>query len=526
MVGDKPEAQIEMRRDGDAEFFAAIPDDLDRVVSVPQAFDNQWVPDGLLRRAMSARRGFTDDQLEQQRMPYVRQEYLRSLVNTGQVVINRAFLYNNPAIYRDYAKPGKDRNDFKRLLTDAVIIPYLYAEPSPATPPSNFTRRDAGWEGWRQVTSESAATCLRLSWESDHENEAQARRLLAAPSAQFVENISYLEPPLLAADFGLSAEEGPALADRLREVATWAHRRSEAQERLNREDVYKAFVVQDGSNPSDRQYASDRDKPFASAIKQLVDLRYNANLADALGSYLLSPEDSLRRRALQEWQGDRRSGRISDAHQLVQVVANLNFDRITEVLGAIATFEQLTLGGIIELRSTPTWQHYHAVLRNFLAQQSLEAFGNAEHGAEAVALAYRQVIREAGEIAIRYRQDAIQRRWDPIVELTVEFAGALLSILYNPAGTGGNVYKVVRPLAAGVATRSAKAVLHLVIGRVTRSLGKSTIDNSLRVLDTRLDHGKRDWEEFIRALNQTGFRDDQSVDDSETVAAMEKGEES
>ena len=55
--------------------------------------------------------------------------------------------------------------------------------------------------------------------------------------------------------------------------------------------MYKAFVVEDGTDPSDRRY--DPAKPFASAIKQLVDLRYNANLADALGSYLLSPEDSI-----------------------------------------------------------------------------------------------------------------------------------------------------------------------------------------------------------------------------------------
>jgi hypothetical protein len=363
-----------------------------------------------------------------------------------------------------------------------------------------------------------------LSWESDQENEAQTRRQLAAPSAQFIENISYLEPPLLTADFNLSVEEGADLANRLREVAAWAHRRSEAGERLNREDVYNAFVVQDNTDPSDRRY--DSAKPFASTIKQLVDLRYNANLADALGSYLLSPEDSLRRRALQEWKDDRRSGRISDAHQLVQVVANLHFDQITEVLGALATFEQLTLGAIIELRSTPAWHRYHAVLRRFLANQSLEAFGNAEYGAEAVALAYRQVIKEAGEIAVRYRQEAIQKRWDPVVEITVEFAGALLSILYNPTGTGGNVFKIVRPLAAGVATRSAKAVFHLAIGRVTRSRGQSSIDNSLRLLDTRLDHGRRDWQNFIRALEQEGFREVQSVDESETVAALEKGAES
>ena len=159
-MGESSEDQIEVRRDGDVEFFAAIPDDLDRVVSVPQAFDNQWVPDGLMAQTIKPGRRLADDQLEQQRMPYVRREYLRSLVNSGQVVINRAFLYNNPAIFRDYAKSGKDREDFKELLSGRVVIPYLYAEPSPATEPRAFSRRGAGWEGWRQVISGSAPMAL------------------------------------------------------------------------------------------------------------------------------------------------------------------------------------------------------------------------------------------------------------------------------------------------------------------------------------------------------------------------------
>jgi hypothetical protein len=522
-MADRPEGRLEARRDGDVEFFAAIPDDLDRVVSVPQAFDNQWVPDALLEVAMRPHQRLRDERLEERRTPYVRIEYLRALVNTGQVVINRAFLFNNPAIYSDYVKPGKGREDFKKLLNGRVVIPWLYAEPSPATRPENFTRRDVGWEGWRQVVSESAPTCLRFSWESDEENASLGRRLLAVPSAQFIETVNYLEPPLLAADLHLPAQDIAPLKDRLTQVAAWAHRRSEAGERLNREDVYNAFVVEDETDPSDRRY--DPAKPFAAAIKQLVDLRYNANLADALGSYLLSPEDSLRRRALQEWRDDSRSGGIADAHGLVQVVSNLHFDQITEVLGALAAFEQLTLGGILELRATPAWQRYHSVLRAFLAQQTLEAFSDADHGAAAVALAYRQVIQEAGEIAVRHNSESLQRRWDPVVEITVEFAGALLSILYDPTGSGGNAFRLIRPLADGVATRSAKAVFHLVLGRVTRSRGQSRVDNSLRVLDTRLDHGRRDWEEFIRALKRAGFRDIGQISSTDKAAAMEKSAE-
>jgi hypothetical protein len=364
---------------------------------------------------------------------------------------------------------------------------------------------------------------LRLSWDSDEENSAQARRLLATPSAQFIENVNYLESPLLAAEFGLSPEDRDALADRLREVAVWAHRRSEKGERLNREDVYHAFVVEDGTDPDDRKY--DSAKPFSAVIKQLVDLRYNANLADALGSYLLSPENSLRRRALQEWREDRRSGGIADADRLVHVVSNLRFDHITAVLGALASFEQLTLAGILELRSTPGWQRYHEVLRAFLTQQTLDAFGDAEHGAEAVAMAYSKVIQEAGDIAVRYSENALQRRWDPVVEITVEFAGALVSILYNPTGAGQNAFRLVRPLAEGVSTRAAKAVFHLVIGRVTRSRGRSRVDNSLRVLDTRLDHGRRDWQAFIGALEQQGFRDIGQTSGPGEAAAMEKSTE-
>ena len=109
--------------------------------------------------------------------------------------------------------------------------------------------------------------CLRLSWESDKENIAQARRLLATPAAQFVETMNYLEPPLLAADLRLSADDGAALADRLREVAAWAHRRSEAGERLNREDVYKAFVVEDETDQIYRRHTTPTVRPGHQATR-------------------------------------------------------------------------------------------------------------------------------------------------------------------------------------------------------------------------------------------------------------------
>ena len=520
MAGN-PRDYMEERHEGNVTFFAAEPDDLDRVVSVPQAFDNQWLPAGLLQTAMRQKKRPSDEKIEKGRRPYVRTEYLRSLVNAGQVVVNRAFLYNNPAIYQDYVRAGQRREDFKTLINRRILIPYLYREPSPAIPPA-FTHRNDGWKGWNEVIQESAPTCLRLSWESEDENAAQARRLLVSPTTQFLRLLDDLEIPLLTAELQIPPDQIEGFAERLREVTTWAQQRASAGEPLNREDVYKKFVVIDDTDPGDRQY--DPAKPFSAAIKQLVDLRYNANLADALGSYLLSPGDSLRRRALQEWRADRRGRRIADGDYLAQVVANLNFDQITAVTSAPGAFDQLSLGGILELRSTSAWDHYHAVLRGFLAAPTLETFGDENHGAETVALAYREVIKEAGPISSRYSKEAIQERWDPIVEISVEFAGALLSVFYNPTGDGGKAFRVVRGLAPGVATRTAKAVLHLAIGRVTRARSQSRVENSIRVLETNFDHGRRDWTEFVKALRAQGFEELPEMPD-DLSAAMEKSDE-
>jgi hypothetical protein len=87
----------------------------------------------------------------------VRAEYIRSLINGELVVINRAFIYNNDVIYRDYL-PAQNRSNsdevpaarenreaFKRLLQDKVVVPFLLYERSPVEQPMfatiNFEER-------------------------------------------------------------------------------------------------------------------------------------------------------------------------------------------------------------------------------------------------------------------------------------------------------------------------------------------------------------------------------------------------
>jgi hypothetical protein len=488
--------------DGNVTFYPVEPDDLRSVVSFPQAFDNQWVPRQLLTRMMKSPNGMTAEAIENERLPLVRREYIRALVNTDQVVINRAFLYNNPTIYQDFIRPGQEREAVKELLSAGTIIPFFYRESSPATPPDFDVSR--GWNEWLKLIQECTPNCLRLCWESAAANGRQTERLLSGEFAKFAETVGHFEAVLLASDCGLPARDVLPLQDRLKEVAAWSQARFQAGESLTRTDLYKQFVVVKGTNPGDRQY--DPHKPFAAQLKQLIDLRYNANTPDALRSYLLTPDDSLRRTALQEWRAGGGAA-FTDAAALTDLVRKLRFDRVTDVLGALAAFDFLAVSDIAKLRNTEAWQHYHRTLRTFLEQPTLELLADQDRGAEAVALAYSEVIREAGAIAGSRIEDARLRKWAPVIEIMVEFAGAVVSVFFNVGGGQGLAYRISHGVAPGLATRTAKVVVHLVIGRFTQARTQSKIDNGIRVLERRLDRGRRDWDEFIAALGSLGFRE-------------------
>src|SRR5205807_6096151 len=109
-----------------------------------------------------------------------RAEYIRTLINGEQVVINRAYIYNSEVIYRDYL-PTKNSSDsdevqraqasreaFKTLLQDNVVVPYLFTENSPVQPPKFKT---LSFEEWTRICQEVRVQCVRLSWDDDLNDE-------------------------------------------------------------------------------------------------------------------------------------------------------------------------------------------------------------------------------------------------------------------------------------------------------------------------------------------------------------------
>ncbi|HKT40537.1 MAG TPA: hypothetical protein VJR48_19350, partial [Ktedonobacterales bacterium] len=127
-------------------FKQILPGDLKPVSIMAQALDNQWVPTELLNRIFKRNRSrmpfrpkasLSSDWVRKERERLVRAEYVRALVNSDQIVVNRAYIYNNHAVIRDYERQpvtveqSNTRNALKQLLSNHVIVPFLYTENDP-----------------------------------------------------------------------------------------------------------------------------------------------------------------------------------------------------------------------------------------------------------------------------------------------------------------------------------------------------------------------------------------------------------
>ncbi len=280
----------------EVQFEAIERDGLSAVPILSQAFDNQWLPRSLLQEALKA--GAVTPELEYQREGLVRAEYIRSLINGEQVVINRAYIYNNEIIYQDYL-PAKNSSDvdevlrardsreaFKRLLQNRVIVPYLFTEKSPIELPKFSTR---SFEEWKKVCQQAPGMqCIRLSWDDD-QNSEYTSDFLAGRFASFALSMVTKNLDKYLRDLALDPSAKDELRKQLHKVARAALDLQEEKGTVTREELYHTFIAAPGTSSAERRY--DYTKPFAGEIKQLLDLAYSRNLPDALDGYLLTPID-------------------------------------------------------------------------------------------------------------------------------------------------------------------------------------------------------------------------------------------
>jgi hypothetical protein len=106
------------------------PDGLEPDTVVPQCLDNQYISDQVFRNMLSKGVDYLDADVTAARAQDFRTEFIRSLVYSSQVVIQRASLKNSKFLYENYQPDSGNLQAFARLIREHAIIPYLYTESS------------------------------------------------------------------------------------------------------------------------------------------------------------------------------------------------------------------------------------------------------------------------------------------------------------------------------------------------------------------------------------------------------------
>ncbi|MFH8440065.1 hypothetical protein ACH4D3_02370 [Streptomyces sp. NPDC018026] len=432
------------------------PDQLEPGAVIAQSLDNQWVPARLA--ADMIERGQSLDEVAGRRIREVRAEYFRSLINASQVVINRAYFYNNAAISRDLLEEGEARSAHRSLLASGAIVPFLLNERHPAEePPAHLHVRPEGFTAWQETLEGMSGTdrvrCVRMAWDDslgDRANREYTRIRLFQPFTEKVQGLTAKNIDVLASQVGVPPEEFDAFGRRLGEVVSHSNSLSVRRQPVVRNTLYEEFVSVPGSNVAEGRY--DRDKLFAKEIKQLLDLIYNVNLADALGRYPLTPADSLRRVVLQEAREARTTtGFVEDPEQLLTFLRRQAFATVQDHLTPAAV-NSLALQDIWRLRQTSVWNSY---IRAFGALTAAP-----DHFHDAAGQVFDRYVRLNSEILklAQERRQARPNRWRPVVEVVVTLTAGTFSAI-SGAGLWELTGALLPTAVSGPVTGSVQLVL-------------------------------------------------------------------
>ncbi|MGV9278155.1 hypothetical protein [Streptomyces griseosporeus] len=474
------------------------PEQLDPGAVIAQSLDNQWVPAPLARKMIE--RGESLDDVARQRLTDVRAEYFRSLINASQVVVNRAYFYNNDAITVDLMEEGEARQAHRRLLASGAIVPFLLTERHPAEePPAHLHVRQAGFTAWQEtlagLPADDRVRCVRMSWDDpddDRENRERSRTRLFQPFAEKVQGLTAKDIDILAAQVGVAPRDADRFGQRLGEVVSFSNSLSVRRRQVVRNTLYEEFVSVPGSNVAEGRY--DAGKPFAGEIKQLLDLIYSVNLADALGRYPLTPVGSLRRVVLQEAREARATpGIVEDPEQLLTFLRRQTFAAVQDHLTPAAV-NGLALQDIWRLRQTAAWNAYVRAFGALTA--SPEAFRDS------VGEVFDCYVRLNSEILklARERRQARPNPWRPVVEVVVTVGAAVFT-----AVSGDDFWEVAGAALPLAVSGSLSGSVQLVLRN--RIHGRQEQRFAREIASVRLASA-REWEQFHDLVRRLpGYRE-------------------
>ena len=287
-------------------FYQVHSSDLAPSTVFPFALDNQWLPASMsleLKKEFKEN-GFESEKVEKFVETFQKKNLFLSLINSRQVLLNRAAAINSQCLQKYYCHENSyepsEKQAFINLLQNGSIILFLYGDdertPYFSKSPKYATKQYC-IDAWNQLCKNTKIHCIRENWEKPldvHKYNLVKQCLSLAYDIEINE--------ILADCFGFNQNQKQQFFDVLKEIdmtvflkthIVGTGHRSEVRG-FTRTDFYKNFVViQESSNhPAPVLNCNyDPDKPFHEVLKKIIDIYYNSLFANHFNCSALIPND-------------------------------------------------------------------------------------------------------------------------------------------------------------------------------------------------------------------------------------------
>lgn len=415
------------------------PDSLEADAVVPQCLDNQYVSDNVFSYMVKKDVGYDDPLVSEQREKEVKTEFIRSLVYSSQVIVQRAFLKNNDFVYKNYLPQDPSNvTAFAQLIRDRAIVPFLFKENS-LTDNQEFDSREEGDRALKVLLQEVGddIACVRLAVDVDA-NEQATRQMSRNFSDRLVQLQNFRESERLAMARELfnnpsafsEADFSNKFKRHVKKLAEYTFLKSgelgEEDKFLSRNQVYIDNFIEPASNVSLGNFKKpSQNDPFIFELKKYVDLVYNTNLPDSLNRYTFTPLGLPSRMALQD------STPKGFKHEdMESILSNPEFlTSIRRIFMArsqkgmsLPLLNEMSMADVLEVRNLGEWDSFKSLQAEILKNplQCLDLLDRFQDNFNNFQLALSEWFNR------KYQQKRTEERYCSYVSLGISLSGKLM----------------------------------------------------------------------------------------------------
>lgn len=372
-------------------FYKVTSSDIAPSCTFPFALDNQWMPTVFYDKNSKyynafTQEGFSSKIVEDYMMKYQEDNFMLALINSRQIILNRASLLSNIFFKRVLTEETykSSKEALKKMLENGSIIVFLY-EDNAITPYVHELPKHGGRSevirSWNTICTEIGIYCIRVNWKtaSDHHSIELAKYATTFAVDSEVNS-------MIGKTFNLNPQQLIKFNETLKsiemQVFCQTHmngtNKSDKVDGYSRTTFYKNFIVKP-SNPGELNSVLycifDETKPFHRELKKMVDIFYNSIFSNCFRCAALFPYDIHPNDAYLQQLYLKHGEREVSVEELEYAFSDIfESDIVLEEMKRIGKniyLDNWKIEKVMKLRSTDKWKEYAWMLesvskRNFI----------------------------------------------------------------------------------------------------------------------------------------------------------------